>query len=70
MDLFVIDNVGESDLLSKNEVSNVKTTRILNESAEVLYPRVSCSTEDEHSEDDGDYGGKAFKSWHFVSSIL
>lgn len=65
MDLFVIDNVGESDLLSKNEVSNVKTTRILNESAEVLYPRVSCSTED-----DGDYGGKAFKSWHFVSSIL
>lgn len=67
MDLFVIDNVGESDLLSKDEVSNVKATRILNESSEKPAPPFSTTSscadiEDELSEDDGDYGGKVLKS--------
>lgn len=64
MDLFVIDNVGESDLLSKDEVSNVKTKRILNESTEEPTPQFSSTSiaEEEHSEDDGDYGGKVLKS--------
>lgn len=66
MDLFVIDNVGENNLLSKDAISNVKTASILNNSTEVRNSQLPSSSDadndGEYTEDDGDFGGELLKS--------